>query len=410
MPLTNTACQNAKPKEKPYKLADSGGLYLLVKPNGSKLWRFKYRFMRTEKLLAIGAFPLISLKDARETRDNAKRLLAQTPPVDPMNDKAEKKEEAKKEAESSFEHVAREWHQSQIEHWSEGYAEKIMRVLEKNLFPEIGHRPIAQITPPELLNCLKKIVDRKAYDIAGRARQISGMIFRYGIQTGKCERNSAADLKGAWKPRKTKHYATIDAKDIPDFLQALERNEARLFERTRRAIWLSLLTFQRPGEIRQAQWSEIDLEAKEWRIAAHKMKLRRDHIVPLSKQALAILAEQKAETGHLKTDWVFPSQIKPKEPMSDGTVNRAIKLMGYGDVMKAHGVRALARTTIREILGYEAEIIEKQLAHKTSNPLGEAYDRTQFLPQRKKLMQHWADYLTALGAGNIIAGKFGASG
>jgi integrase len=408
MPLTNIACQNAKPKEKPYKAADSGGLYLLINPNGSKLWRVKYRFMGKEKLLSIGAYPLITLIEAREARDRAKRLLAQTPPIDPMVHKEELKRAAQLENQNSFEHVAREWHESQIEHWSKGYAEKIMRVLEKDIFPFLGHRPIAQITPPELLECLKKIVARKAYDIAGRARQTCGMVFRYGIQTGKCDRDCAADLKGAWKPRKTKHYAAIDAKDIPEFLTALERNEARLFERTRRALWLSVLTFQRPGEIRQAQWSEINLEAKEWHIKAHKMKMRRDHIVPLSKQALAILAEQKAETGHLKTDWVFPSQIKPKEPMSDGTVNRAIKLMGFGDVMKAHGVRALARTTIREKLGYDAEIIEKQLAHKTSNPLGEAYDRTQFLPQRKKMMQAWADYLdTAASGGKVIERKFG---
>ena len=194
---------------------------------------------------------------------------------------------------------------------------------------------------------------------------------------------------------------------MPQFLKALERNEARIFERTRRAVWLSLLTFCRPGEIRQAQWSEIDFEAKEWHIAAHKMKMRRAHIVPLSKQALAILQDQKEETGHLNTDFVFPSQIRPKKPMSDGTVNKAIKRLGFGDEMVAHGFRALARTAIREKLGFDSEIIERQLAHKASGPLGEAYDRTQFLPERKKMMQRWADYLDMLASdGKVVAGNF----
>lgn len=211
------------------------------------------------------------------------------------------------------------------------------------------------------------------------------------------------------KTRKTEHYRTIDAASISKFIHALERNEARIFERTRRAVWLSFYTFQRPGEIRRAQWSEINFETKEWHIAAHKMKKQRDHIVPLSRQALAILHAQKEETGHLNTDFVFPSQIRPIQPMSDGTVNKAIKRLGFGSEMVAHGFRALARTTIREKLEFESEVIEKQLSHKTSNPLGEAYDRTQFLNKRLKMMQYWADYLdevAASGMGKVIVDKF----
>lgn len=400
MKLTNTACQAAKPKEKPYKLSDGGGLYLEITPTGSKLWRLKYRFLGKEKRLALGAYPIVSVAEARAGREKAKRNLANN--IDPSDAKRDGRRQAVREANNTFQAVALEWHDKQKEHWSEGYGEKIMRILTMNIFPYIGHRPIAQITPPELLECLLKIVDRKAYDIAGRAKQICGMVFRYGIQSGKCERDSAADLKGAWKPRKTKHYATIDAKDIPDFIHTLERNEARLFERTRRALMFSMLTFARPGEIRQAQWSEIDWDAKEWQIAAHKMKMRRDHIVPLCKQALKILEEQKAETGHLNTDWVFPSQVKPKQAMSDGTLTKAIERLGYGEKMVAHGFRALARTTIREKLGYDPEVIEKQLAHKTRNPLGEAYDRTQFLSERKKMMQDWADYLDGLASGGQV--------
>lgn len=405
MKLTDTACKSAKPAIKPYKRFDGGGLYLEVMPNGNKLWRLKYRFLGKEKRFSLGSYPLVTLAQAREGREEAKKLL--TRDIDPSTAKKQARQQAILNAANTFEAVALEWHENQKDRWSEGYAQKIMRCLEMNVFPYLGNRPLAQITPPELLECLRKVEKREALDIAGKTKQICGMVFRYGIQTGKCERDASADLKGALKTRKTAHYRTIDAKDITKFLQALERNEARIFERTRRAIWLSLLTFQRPGEIRQAQWSEIDLKAKEWHIAAHKTKMRRDHIVPLSRQALAILKEQKEETSHLNTDFVFPSQIRPKHPMSDGTVNRAIKRMGFGDDMVAHGFRALARTTIREKLGFASEIIEKQLAHKTSNPLGEAYDRTQFLPERKKMMEAWANYLNAAASGGkVIAGNF----
>lgn len=401
MKLTDKAIKSAEAKEKPYRMADGHGLYIEIMQNGSKYWRLKYRYLAKEKKLAFGVYPETTLAEAREMRDAARKLLKAG--VDPSHAKKEGRRLAMQNAANTFEAVAREWHENHKERWSEGYALKIMRCLENNIFPEMGNRPIAQITPPEILVCLRKIEKRKALDIASKTKQICGMVFRYGIQTGKCERDAAVDLKGALKTRKTEHYRTIDAKELSGFIHALEKNEARLFERTRRAIWLSMLTFARPGEIRQAQWSEIDFKAKEWRIAAHKMKMRRDHIVPLSKQALAILEEQKNEIAHLNTDWVFPSQVRPKNPMSDGTVNHAIQHLGFGNDMVAHGFRALARTTIREELGYDSEVIEKQLAHKTNNPLGEAYDRTQFLPQRKKMMQHWADYLDkAARAENVI--------
>ncbi len=407
MALNIKQCQNAKPQEKPYKLGDAGGLYLLINPNGSKYWRLKYRFLGVEKLMALGTFPTVSLSEARQGRDRAKKLLAAEPPIDPMVHKQDARSEAVRNAQNSFKAVALEWHENQKDRWSKGYAQKNMRVLEMNIFPYIGNRPIATITPPQLLDCLRKVETRGALDIALKTKQICGMIFRYGIQTGKCERDAAADLKGALKTRKTNHYAALEADDITYFIDALERNEARLYERTRRAIWLSLLTFQRPGEIRQAQWSEINFEEKMWRIGAHKMKMRRDHMVPLSKQAIIILKAQKDEVAHIGSDWVFPSQVRPKDPMSDGTVNRALKRLGFGQETVAHGFRALARTTIRERLGYESEVIEKQLAHKTREALGEAYDRTQFLPQRKKMMQHWADYLDALSSkGKVIPAKF----
>lgn len=412
MKLKDITCKNAKGKDKPYKLSDGGGLYLLIKPNGSKLWRMKYRFpgvspktgefKNLEKTLSFGPYPHITLGEAREQRENAKRLLAKN--IDPAAHKEAEKNEIIRNAENTFKAVAQDWLEAQKPSWSEGYTDKIQRILEMHIYPDLGQRPISEINPPELLACLKKIVDNKTYEIAGRAKQICGMIFRYGIQNGKCERDSAADLKGAWKRPKTEHFRTIESKQLPEFLRALEKNEARLFERTRRALWFSLLTFARPGEIRQAQWSEIDWEAKEWRVSASKMKMRRDHIVPLSRQALGVLKEQYEETGGINTDWIFPSQVKPRNPMSDGTVNRAIDRLGYGKDMVAHGIRALARTTIREKLGYDSEVIEKQLAHMTSNPLGEAYDRTQFLDKRAPMMQEWADYLEAITSeGKVVS-------
>ncbi len=405
MKLSDLACKSAKPKDKQYKMFDGGGLYLLVRTNGSKLWQLKYRYLKKEKVFSIGQYPLISLAEARQARDNAKRLLLQNPPIDPMAHKEDNKRQAIRKAENTFKAVALEWHELNKERWSDNYAYKIKKGLELNVFPHIGHRPIAEITPPELLNdCLKKIEKRGSLDIAGRTRQICGQVFRYGIQTGKCEWNAAENLRGALKTKKTEHFRALDIKEVPDFLKALERNEARLFERTRRAVWLSLYTFCRPKEIRMARWQDIDFEEGLWTIPAEIMKMKREHIVPLSSQALAVLGEQKAEVEVLNTPWVFPSQVRPKNPMSDGTVNKAIKRLGYGKDMVAHGFRALARTTIREKLGYDSEIIERQLAHKASGPLGEAYDRTQFLPERIKMMQEWANYLDAVASeGKVIS-------
>lgn len=393
MPLTNTQCQNARPKDKTYKLSDGGGMYLEIAPNGSKYWRMKYRWLGKEKRLALGVYPTVTIAEARERREDARKLLAND--KDPSEAKKRAKRRASLESENTFRAVALEWFEVKKSSWSKGYAEKIIRRLEMHLFPHVGSRPIAHITPPELLDCLRKVEKSGALDMASRAKQVAGQIFRFGIQTGKCERDAAADLKGALKSHKTEHFRTIDAKEIPFFLSALNRNKARIFERTRRAVWFSLLTFGRPKEIRQACWDGIDFNEALWTIPAGGMKSGRDHIVPLSEQALAVLKEQYEESGHINTSFVFPGQVHPKKPMSEGTVNRAIERLGFGEMMVAHGIRALARTTIREKLGYDSEIIEKQLAHKTKNPLGEAYDRTQFLDKRRVMMQEWANYLEA---------------
>lgn len=390
MTLTDIQCKNAKPKDKAYKLTDGGGMYLEVSPSGSKYWRLKYRLHNKEKRLAIGVYPSVSLSEARDKREEAKRQIKEG--IDPVFARKDQKRIAGEKANNTLKAIALEWLEVRKDGWSEGYALKIKRRLEMHIFPYMGSRPISSITTPEFLDALRK-VEKHGGELTLRVKQYCSMIFRYGIQTGRCERDITDGLQGALKPHKTKHHAALDIKELPEFLKVLERNEMRLYERTRRALWFSLLTFARPGEIRQAQWLEIDWDQKEWRISAEKMKMRRDHIVPLSDQAIEILKAQQNETGHINTDWVFPSQKAPKDPMSENTVNQAIQRLGYGDKMKAHGFRALARTAIREKLKYDSEIIEKQLAHKTRNPLGEAYDRTQFLDERKLMMQNWADYI-----------------
>ena len=395
MKLKDIQCRNAKPKEKAYKLADGGGMYLEISPKGSKYWRLKYRIHGKEKRLALGVYPAVSLSEAREKRDEAKKLIAGG--TDPVSAKREAKAEATANAANTFKAVALEWHDTKKSGWSENYAYKMMKGLEKNVFPFIGDRPIKDITPPELLDkCLRQIEKRGSLDIASRTKQICAQVFRYAIQTGRCEWNAADNLQGALKTHKKEHYRTIDKKELPVFIGALKRNEARLFERTRRAVWLSLYTFQRPGEIRQMRWQDIDFDEALWSIPAETMKMKRPHLVPLPTQAIKLLEDQKTETGILNTEWVFPSQVKPRNPMSDGTVNKAIKRLGFGKEMVAHGFRALGRTTIREDLGYDSEVIEKHISHKSKGALGNAYDRTQFLEERIKMMQDWADYLDKL--------------
>lgn len=406
MTLTDTACKAAKAKEKPYKLADGGGLYLEIMTTGSKCWRMKYRIHGKEKRLAIGVYPIISLAEAREARDKAKKLLTQG--IDPSNAKRDGRKEATRNAQNTFKAVALEWHENQKPRWSQKHAEGVLRKLEMDIFPLIGNRPIADIEAPELLDVLRRIEKRGAIDIAHRARQISGQVFRFGIATGRCKRDHAADLKDALKTQKTTHFAALDIKEIPEFLQKLERNENRLFPRTRRAIMFLMMTFVRPSEMTNAAWSEFDFENNEWHIPAERMKMRRPHIVPLSRQVLDILREQQEETGHLNTPWVFPSNVRPRETMSNGTILVALKRMGYGGRQTAHGFRALAMSTIKEKLGYRHEVVDRQLAHGHRSKVTAAYDRAQFLPERRKMMQEWADYVSALASnGKVIKAKFG---
>ena len=405
MNLNDKKCKNAKAEKKAYKLSDGGGLYLLITPDGSKYWRLKYRYLEKEKLLAFGVYPLITLAEAREKREEAKKQLAAG--KDPSSIKRADKRLAMQEARNTFRAVALEWHENQLGKWTPKHSVNVMRRLEMDVFPYIGTRPISEIDPPELLNSvLRKIEKRGALDVVARVKQICGQIFRYGVATGTCKRDPTFDLRGALKTGKTKHFASLDIKEIPEFLNALEKNDARLFARTRRAIRILMLTFTRTTELIHAKWSEFDLEEGMWQIPAERMKMGNPHLVPLSRQVIALLKEQKEETGHINTQWIFPSQINPQDPMSNNTILFGIGRLGYKGRMTGHGFRALAMSTIKEKLGYRHEVVDRQLAHAPRSKVDRAYDRAQFLDDRKKMMQQWANYLDTIVQTKVTPIKF----
>lgn len=402
MKLTKKACDNAKPKEKPYKLADGGGLYLQITPQGGLYWRLKYRFGGKEKLLALGTYPLISLAEAREKRATAKKQLAAG--VDPSSVKQEEKRQNVLNAENTFEAVAREWHQHNLEKWSYNHAQTILRRLEMDVFPSIGKTPLKNIAAPDVLKMVRDIEKRGAHEMARRAVQVCGQVFRYAIVTGRAANNPAGDMRGALKPVKKGHYAALEAKDLPEFLSKLHRNDARLFPLTRQAVELLMLTFVRTSELIKAKWEEFDFQEKRWIIPAERMKMRQAHIVPLSKQVLAILDDIKRQNPD--RGYVFPAQTDPRGHMSNNTILFALGRMGYRGKATGHGFRALAMSTIKEKLGYRHEVVDRQLAHAHRNTVDAAYDRAKFLDERKVMMQEWADYLDAVGNGKVIQGKF----
>ncbi len=391
MKLSDSACRAAKPRPKPYKLADGHGLYLFIKPDAKKVWRQKYYLNGKEGLLTHGPYPIIPLSEARKMRDEARTMLHKG--IDPSEAKKQAQHERTYKKSETFKEVALDWHETQKSRWSEDHAKGILALLEKNLFPSIGQRLLREVSSKELLQTLKEIEERGSYYTAGRMRALAGRIFKYGRIEAKCDHDPSSDLRYLLKSKKAQHYAALDKRDIPRFLKDLSENKARLFPRTVNAIKLSMLTFQRPGELRHMRVEEIDFERSMWVIPPHKMKMRRSHLIPLSRQAMDIVKDQIREAELLGSPWLFPSQRRFKQPMSDGTVNTALKRLGYSQEATAHGFRALARTTIREDLGIDSEVIERQLAHKASGPLGEAYDRAQFIEQRVEMMQFWADYI-----------------
>lgn len=393
MSLTDTAVRRAKAKKKPFKMFDSGGLFLLINPSGGKWWRFKYRFNHKEKLLSLGTYPDISLKTARDRRDLERRKLADK--IDPaINRKAIKAAWEDSQA-NSFEVVAREWMDKQSTIWSLANTQKIKRHLESNIFPWLGERAIAEITAPELLASLRRMETRGAFGTAHRVLQTCGQIFRYAIATGRATRDSAADLRGALQPMpKEKHRAAVtDPKAIGPLLRAMHEYHGSIIVRC--ALRLAPLVFVRPGELRKAEWKEIDFDKAEWSIPAERMKMREPHLVPLSRQALEILKELHPLTG--KGTYLFPSPRSNQRPMSDNAVLSALRRMGIGkEEMSGHGFRAMARTVLDEVLHVRPDYIEHQLAHAVRDPNGRAYNRTAHLPERRKMMQDWANYLDGL--------------
>lgn len=393
MSLTAVAARNAKPREKSYKLAAGAGLYLEVMPTGAKYWRWKYRHAGKEKRLALGVFPEVALAEARETTERARALLRTG--VDPSGQRKTEKLAARMAAETSFEAVGREWLGKQG-HMATVTFDKAKRELEVHAFPWLGARPIAEITPPELLAVLRRVESRGKLETAQRVKQRCGQIFRYAVATGHAERDPTADLRGALATPKKQHRAAItDPARVGELLRAIDGYSGSFV--TLCALQLSPLLFTRPGELRRAEWSEIDFKRAEWRIPAAKMKMREAHIVPLSAQALAILRELQPLTG--SRHHVFPGMADPNAPMSENTVNSALRRMGYDKTeMTAHGFRALASTRLNE-LGFPPEVIERQLAHAERNKVRAAYNRAQHMDARRKMMQAWADYLDQLRAG-----------
>lgn len=400
MPLTDIKIKNAKPGIKPdgstttksYRITDERGLYLEVSPSGGKYWRFKYRINGKEKRLSLGVYPDVSLKLARERRDNSRKQVAEG--IDPSETrKAEKIAQAGLE---SFEFVAREWHGKHKRNWSNSHSDRTLTRLENDVFPWLGKENIADITPPKLLQVLRRVENRGALETAHRIHQICGQIFRYAVATGRAERDSAADLKGALPPAKPKHHASItEPKKIAELMRSIRGYSGSFV--TACALKIAPLLFVRPGELRHAEWTEFDLGNAEWRIPAEKMKMRTLHIVPLSTQALMILEELKPLTGTGK--YLFPSTRTRSRPMSENTVNAALRRLGYKkDEMTGHGFRSMASTLLNE-QGWNKDAIERQLAHSERDGVRAAYNYAEYLPERKRMMQSWADYLDGLAIG-----------
>lgn len=403
MKLTAKACDAAKPKDKAYKLFDGGGLYLEVKPPNSKLWRLKYRYLGKEKKLCIGEYPIITLAEARSARDEAKKLLANG--HDPSAVKQEIKQEKIQELANTFEAIAREWHEHKKGEWSDVNAKTVLDRLERDVFPEIGKYPIKIITHKMLMDLADTVRKRGANELAKRIIQMCRHIYRYAIVTGRAEKNIAEDLKGMVKAKPKGHFAAIEAKELPQFIADLRNHKAKLNRQTYLAVNFMMLTFVRTGEMIGAKWDEFDFDEKQWLIPAERMKMKKEHIVPLSRQAIEVLKELREIHNH--PVYVFPSRTNHNKTMSNNTILMALDRMGYRSKMTGHGFRALAMSTIMEKLHYRHEVPDAQLAHAKRGDVARAYDRAKFLPERIKMMQDWADFLDKIVQRvKAVSGKF----
>lgn len=397
MALTDLKVKAAKGAAKPFKLSDERGLHLLVKPNGGKYWHWSYRYLGKQKTLALGVYPDVSLADARERRDESRKLLAGG--IDPSEHKKSQQSLKKAQAANSFEVIARRWHGQGVKGgWTESYSTKTLRRLEKDVFPWIGGKPITELQAPDFLAVARRVEARGVVDTSRRIIQVSSQIMRFAIAEGLAIHNPVPDLRGALVSGKVKHMPSVtDPVRVGELLRSFDAFKGTFTVQC--ALRLAPLVFARPVELRKARWADIDLEGGMWSIPASMMKMRKPHLVPLSSQAVAILKEIQPLSGD--GEYVFQGGRDPKRPMSDAAINAALRRLGVDtkEELTGHGFRAMARTILHEQLGYEPAWIEQQLAHKTSDPLGEAYARAKFIEQRKEMMQAWANYLDKLKTG-----------
>lgn len=416
IPLTDTQIRTAKPRPdgKPNKLRDGGGLYLEVTPYGSKLWKMKFvQYNGKESILSFGAYPAISLADARQRRTDAKKLQASG--IDPGQARRTEKTTRHRKAANTFETVAHAWHTNWRDSVKEGTAKNVLHRLEKDVFPAIGKRPITELKAPELLDMLRQIEKRGAHEMARRQGQVCGQIFRFGIASGICDIDPMPGLRGALKPRTRGHHAAITVDELPDFLKTLSENEADLHAITRIMIRLMLLTFVRTSELAETRWSEIDLENERWVIPWHRMKMGKrkvnprkvDHHVFLPRQGWALLRKLHPITGG--GTYLFPNRNDHTRSSSDHRILEALKRMGYRGKMTGHGFRSLAMGVIKEKLGYRHEVVDRQLAHQSGDAYGEAYDRADFKEERRVMMQQYADYIDSIESGKVIYADFRAA-
>lgn len=397
MPLTDLACKTAKLKERSYKLSDGGGLYLEVFPTGAKYWRMKYRFMGKEKRLAFGVYPDASIAQAREKREAARKMLAEG--KDPSFVKKETILQQKIAHADSFEAVAKEWWGRQKNLWTDKYAATVLRRLENNLFPLVGKTPVAHLEAPELLNSLRIIERRGAYDMAHRCLQAAGQVFRYGIASGKCRRNPAADLEGALTPHKKRNFAAVKPAEIPGLIKAISTYGDKGRRITQIGLQLMALTFLRTVELIQTEWAEIDFENALISIPAKRMKMDDDHLVPLARQTIELLQELKQITGDSR--YILPGTDYGKH-MSNNTLLFALHRLGYKGKMTGHGFRTVASTFLNEMGLFREDAIERQLSHRHRNEIRRIYNKAEYLPERRKMMQFWADHLDSVAQGGKV--------
>lgn len=398
MPLTDTACKAAKPSDKPRKLSDGGGLFLLVQPTGGKLWRQAYRFDGKQKTLAHGAYPAVSLQEARSKRDAAKALLARN--IDPGEVRKEEKADAKLRGANTFENVAREWFDIRLDGWTVGYADRMLRRLEADVFPELGLRPINEIEPPELLKVIRAVEARGAVVLAGRLLQVCGQVFRFAVASGRAVRDPSQDLRGALRsPGVAKHRSALKAAELPEFLKALANYQGD--RQTVLALRLVMHTAVRTGEARFAVWSEFEgLDGAEplWRIPAERMKMRAGHLVPLSPQVVTILKELKKIAGD--SEYVLPAATKEKV-ISQNTMIYSLYRMGFHSRATVHGFRGTFSTILNES-GFNRDWIERQLAHTDRDSVRSAYNSAEWLSDRRAMLLWWSDYLDAAEHGRKV--------